>query len=85
MAERPEDLNLPNAVITRIIKDAVCAYYFNLFLICVGGRDFYLFVYRIFFWQLGYEEEIKIKAKKKLHRENKIFGKIFFLNFKIPI
>ena len=23
MAERPEDLNLPNAVITRIIKDAV--------------------------------------------------------------
>lgn len=24
MAERPEDLNLPNAVVTRIIKDAVC-------------------------------------------------------------
>lgn len=23
MAERPEDLNLPNAVITRIIKEAV--------------------------------------------------------------
>ena len=23
MAERPEDLNLPNAVVTRIIKDAV--------------------------------------------------------------
>lgn len=23
MAEKPEDLNLPNAVITRIIKDAV--------------------------------------------------------------
>lgn len=25
MAERPEDLNLPNAVITRIIKEAVGA------------------------------------------------------------
>lgn len=25
MAERPEDLNLPNAVITRIIKEAVSA------------------------------------------------------------
>ena len=32
MAERPEDLNLPNAVITRIIKEAVSAHIFYRFL-----------------------------------------------------
>jgi hypothetical protein len=25
MAEKPEDLNLPNAVISRLVKEAVCA------------------------------------------------------------
>ena len=27
MAERPEDLNLPNSVVSKIIKEAVCNVY----------------------------------------------------------
>lgn len=33
MAERPEDLNLPNAVITRIIKEAVSVVHYCTFII----------------------------------------------------
>ena len=29
MAEKPEDLNLPNAVISRLVKEAVCLSYYS--------------------------------------------------------
>ena len=43
------------------------------------GRCIFIYLFnRIFSSKFGKEEEIKIKAKKMLHRENKISRKNFF-------
>ena len=57
MAEKPEDLNLPAAVITRMIKEVVSLqrHSIQILVFRVKQNNMLLVVFVVILWQLSYE------------------------------
>lgn len=46
MAEKPEDLNLPNAVISRLAKDAVRLLTLNIIMWDISSRNYFAKIWK---------------------------------------
>jgi len=53
MAERPEDLNLPNSVVSKIIKEAVCIFCADFILIIIPSSSFNALIQLVYLWELA--------------------------------